>query len=81
MLASWVSNGPTRAHALTHTVNLCAISIAILTKLDFIGRTSESARLYGIDFVSVLTRGSQYRVEAVLLRVAKPMGKVFNIMM
>ncbi|CAN0018158.1 unnamed protein product, partial [Laminaria digitata] len=30
------------------------------------------ARLFGIDFFSVLSRGSQYRVEAVMLRVMKP---------
>ena len=33
-----------------------------LDKLDFVRRTAESARLYGIDFFSVLSRGSQYRV-------------------
>ncbi|KAF1333596.1 Recovery protein 3 isoform 3, partial [Globisporangium splendens] len=32
---------------------------------------SEMARLFGIDFYSVLSRGSQYRVEAVMLRVTK----------
>ena len=35
---------------------------------------SEMARLFGIDFYSVLSRGSQYRVEAVLLRVSKSLG-------
>ncbi|RLN98691.1 hypothetical protein BBJ28_00016228 [Nothophytophthora sp. Chile5] len=39
------------------------------TQLDV--RTSEMARLFGIDFYSVLSRGSQYRVEAVMLRVTK----------
>jgi DNA polymerase zeta len=29
------------------------------------------ARLFGIDFYSILSRGSQYRVEAVMLRVTK----------
>jgi hypothetical protein len=28
-------------------------------------------RVFGIDFMSVLTRGSQYRVESMLLRLAK----------
>ena len=28
------------------------------------------ARVYGIDFFSVLTRGSQYRVESILVRLA-----------
>ncbi|RLN26472.1 hypothetical protein BBJ28_00012863 [Nothophytophthora sp. Chile5] len=39
------------------------------TQLDV--RTSEMARLFGIDFYSVLSRGSQYRVEVVMLRVTK----------
>jgi DNA polymerase zeta len=30
-------------------------------------KIAESARLYGIDFYSVIHRGSQYRVEASLL--------------
>lgn len=42
--------------------------LAIMDKLDLVGRTSEMARLFGIDFFSVLSRGSQYRVEAVMLR-------------
>lgn len=43
-------------------------SIACLSGCD-----SEMARLFGIDFFSVLSRGSQFRVEAVMLRVAKPL--------
>jgi len=39
--------------------------------LNIIGRTSEMARLYGITFFEVLSRGSQFRVESLVLRVAK----------
>ena len=35
-----------------------------------INRTSELACVFGIDFFSVLPRGSQYRVESMLLRLA-----------
>lgn len=35
-----------------------------------VNRTSELARVFGIDFFSVLSRGSQYRVESMLLRLA-----------
>lgn len=35
-----------------------------------INRTSELARVFGIDFFSVLSRGSQYRVESMYLRLA-----------
>ena len=34
------------------------------------GNLTLNHRLYGIDFTSVLTRGSQYRVEASLLKKA-----------
>ncbi|WCJ30011.1 DNA polymerase zeta catalytic subunit [Euphorbia peplus] len=37
------------------------------TTIDKINRTSELARAFGIDFFSVLSRGSQYRVESMLL--------------
>ncbi|PRD33108.1 UNVERIFIED_CONTAM: Rev3l [Trichonephila clavipes] len=48
-------------------------SIHILEKLDTIRRTGEMARLYGIDFYEVLSRGSQFRVESMMLRTAAPM--------
>ncbi|XP_071818490.1 uncharacterized protein [Apostichopus japonicus] len=46
-------------------------NLKILKKLDLIGRTSELARVFGIEFFSVLSRGSQYRVESMMLRQAK----------
>lgn len=33
---------------------------------------SEFARIYGIDFFSVISRGSQFKVESVMFRIAKP---------
>ena len=33
---------------------------------------SEFARIYGVDFQSVLNRGSQFKVESVMFRIAKP---------
>uniref|UniRef100_UPI00358FBFE1 DNA polymerase zeta catalytic subunit isoform X3 n=1 Tax=Myxine glutinosa TaxID=7769 RepID=UPI00358FBFE1 len=46
-------------------------SLQLLHNLDLVGRTSELARLFGIQFYHVLTRGSQYRVESMMLRAAK----------
>lgn len=37
--------------------------------LLFIG---EYARCYGVDFFSIISRGSQYKVESVMLRILKP---------
>lgn len=41
-----------------------------------INRTSELARVFGIDFFSVLSRGSQYRVESMLMRLARTQNYV-----
>ena len=42
----------------------------MLEQLDLVARTSEQAKIFGIDFFSVISRGSQYRVESMLLRLA-----------
>lgn len=34
--------------------------------------TSEQARLIGVDFYSVFSRGSQIKVESLMFRIAKP---------
>lgn len=40
----------------------------ILNQLDLIGRTCELAKLFGIQFYEVLSRGTQFRVESMMLR-------------
>ncbi|XP_051510616.1 DNA polymerase zeta catalytic subunit-like isoform X1 [Myxocyprinus asiaticus] len=54
---------------------VCGI-MQLLQQQDVIGRTSELARVFGIQFLHVLTRGSQYRVESMMLRIAKPMNYI-----
>ena len=51
-------------------VTRARLNLAMLEQLDLAGRTGELARTFGIDFQSVLTRGSQYRVESMLVRLA-----------
>ncbi|XP_057670686.1 DNA polymerase zeta catalytic subunit isoform X2 [Diorhabda carinulata] len=48
--------------------------LELFDKLDFLGRTSELARLFGIQFFEVLSRGTQFRVESMMLRLAKPLN-------
>ena len=50
--------------------------VAICRKLDVFIRTAELAQIYGILFSEVLSRGSQFRVESVLHRFAKPLGYI-----
>ncbi|KAL7749691.1 DNA polymerase zeta [Sorochytrium milnesiophthora] len=47
-------------------------NILLLEQCDLLNRTCEFARLFGMDFYSVISRGSQFRVEAMMLRIAKP---------
>lgn len=66
----WYKNSRTLSRVFKHLYRLVSVNLDLLDNMDLVRRTAESARLYGIDFFSVLSRGSQYRVEAVMLRVA-----------
>ncbi|XP_041950538.1 DNA polymerase zeta catalytic subunit [Alosa sapidissima] len=59
-----------------HYVSRVCGCMQLLQQQDIIGRTSELARVFGIQFYHVLTRGSQYRVESMMLRIAKPMNYI-----
>lgn len=48
-----------RWRTVDHYVRRCRGNVRILESVDFIGRTSELARLFGILFFSVICRGSQ----------------------
>ncbi|KAL9651015.1 hypothetical protein ABK040_012759 [Willaertia magna] len=43
----------------------------ILNNLDIINRTSELSKVFGIEFFNVLFKGSQYRVESMMLRLTR----------
>ncbi|KAF2876901.1 hypothetical protein BDV95DRAFT_480820 [Massariosphaeria phaeospora] len=47
-------------------------NLDILEANEIVPRTSEQARLLGVDFFSVISRGSQYKVESTMFRIAKP---------
>ncbi|KAI8584678.1 hypothetical protein K450DRAFT_217450 [Umbelopsis ramanniana AG] len=47
-------------------------NLELLDVSNMLSRTTESARTFGIDFYSVITRGSQFKVESMMLRIAKP---------
>ncbi|ERN16936.1 hypothetical protein AMTR_s00057p00185570 [Amborella trichopoda] len=72
ILSSWFSSdcGGARSHCIEHLTDRAKLNLEIMDQLDMINRTAELARVFGIDFFSVLSRGSQYRVESMLLRLA-----------
>jgi DNA polymerase zeta len=73
-LVRWYAHRRTSHRTRAHMLMLATLNVDMFDELDLLRRTSESARLYGIDFMSVITRGSQFRVEAVMLRVAHRLG-------
>ncbi|KAI9655820.1 MAG: DNA polymerase zeta [Bathelium mastoideum] len=48
------------------------LNLRILDANELVPRTSEQARLLGVDFFSVFSRGSQFKVESLMFRIAKP---------
>ncbi len=63
-------------NVLSVLLEYAALSVAVLLKMKVMERSSEMARLIGVDFQSILTRGSQFRVESVMLRITKPLNYV-----
>uniref|UniRef100_J3MNX6 DNA polymerase zeta catalytic subunit n=1 Tax=Oryza brachyantha TaxID=4533 RepID=J3MNX6_ORYBR len=72
ILNRWFATGPGRGRyrCIEYVNNRSYLNLEILNQLDLVNRTSELARVFGIDFFSVLSRGSQFRVESMLLRLA-----------
>uniref|UniRef100_A0A0E0LPJ1 DNA polymerase zeta catalytic subunit n=1 Tax=Oryza punctata TaxID=4537 RepID=A0A0E0LPJ1_ORYPU len=71
ILSRWFATGPGRGRyrCIEYVNNRSSLNLEILNQLDLVNRTSELARVFGIDFFSVLSRGSQFRVESMLLRL------------
>ncbi|KAL1858343.1 DNA polymerase zeta [Diaporthe australafricana] len=73
-LSDWYTNGRHRdlAKVLRYYITRTKMDIQILEENELIPRTSEQARLLGVDFFSVFSRGSQFKVESIMFRIAKP---------
>ncbi|KAM0040492.1 putative DNA-directed DNA polymerase [Helianthus debilis subsp. tardiflorus] len=71
-LTKWFASGPGKARyrCIEYIIERAKLNFQVMNQLDMINRTSELARVFGIDFFSVLSRGSQYRVESMLVRLA-----------
>lgn len=73
-LTRWYQSGKPRE--LARVVDYChsrtRLDLEILEQNELISRTSEQARLLGVDFFSVFSRGSQFKVESLMFRIAKP---------
>ncbi|KAH6855272.1 hypothetical protein B0I37DRAFT_321731, partial [Chaetomium sp. MPI-CAGE-AT-0009] len=73
-LTDWYSSGRPRdlSKVLRYYLKRTRMDIEIIEANELIPRTSEQARLLGVDFFSVFSRGSQFKVESIMFRIAKP---------
>ena len=69
-LTAWFQEDFSKFRCFEHLILRAVLNLEMMVCLDLVGRTCELAKVYGIDFFSVITRGSQYRVESLLLRLA-----------
>ena len=74
VLTAWSASGHLKdlSRLVHHYRRRTAASLALIEATELVARTGEQARILGTDFASVLERGSQFKVESVMLRVAKP---------
>ncbi|KAL7790723.1 hypothetical protein V8C37DRAFT_383740 [Trichoderma ceciliae] len=73
-LTSWHQSGKARDlnRFLRYYRTRTRLDLEMLETNELISRTSEQARLLGVDFFSVFSRGSQFKVESIMFRIAKP---------
>lgn len=57
---------------IEYFVSRVQMDLEILDSNELVPRTSEQARLLGVDWFSVISRGSQFKVESLMFRIAKP---------
>ncbi|KAI4607353.1 hypothetical protein J4E80_009748 [Alternaria sp. BMP 0032] len=73
-LTTWYTNGKPRdlTKVIHHFRTRVQLNLDILEANEIVPRTSEQARLLGVDFFAVISRGSQFKVESTMFRIAKP---------
>ncbi|KAG0245565.1 hypothetical protein B0O80DRAFT_502930 [Mortierella sp. GBAus27b] len=73
-LSGWWSSGRAlyQSRVIRHYLHRVQYSLQLIESQELISRTSEFARVFGVDFFSVISRGSQYKVESMMIRLAKP---------
>ena len=77
-LCAWLCSGRAadQVRALQYGLRRIDAQRRLLAATEVLVRTAAHARMFGVDFSSVLARGSQFQVEAVLLRLTKPASYV-----
>lgn len=72
-LTNWWMRGNQKgvSYVLNYYYTRIKYEMDIIEKLELVEKINEQSRLLGIDFYSIIYRGSQFKVEALLVRLAK----------
>lgn len=70
-LTKWFNENRNRWRVIDYYLLRVVGQMRILDKFDLIAKISELARVYGTQFIDVMTRGSQIGIESMMLRLAK----------
>ncbi|KAF9185070.1 DNA polymerase zeta [Haplosporangium sp. Z 11] len=73
-ITKWWTDGLAfhQARVVRYYLHRVQYTLQLIESLELVSRTSEFARVFGVDFFSVISRGSQYMVESMMVRLAKP---------
>ncbi|TCD71522.1 DNA polymerase zeta [Steccherinum ochraceum] len=73
-LTAWYrSDVPDRtSHLLRYLSDRLVMLVELVDVAEIVTKNAEFARVFGVDFFSVLSRGSQFKVESFMFRIAKP---------
>lgn len=68
----WVSGqGKYLSYVINYHNSRIEYEMELITKLEIVEKINEQSKLLGIDFYSMIYRGSQFKVECLLVRLAK----------
>lgn len=70
-LTKWFNQHRNRWRVVDYYLIRVLGQMRILDRFDLIAKVSELARVYGTQFIDVMTRGSQIGIESMMLRLAK----------
>ncbi|KIK47777.1 hypothetical protein CY34DRAFT_73289 [Suillus luteus UH-Slu-Lm8-n1] len=74
VLTTWYNsaNPVHTSRALCYFLERTIMTLEILREAETTTKNAEFARVFGVDFYSVISRGSQFKVESFMFRIAKP---------
>lgn len=70
-LTKWFNENRNRWRVIDYYLVRVIGNMRIIDRFDLIAKVSELARVYGTQFIDVITRGSQIGIESMMLRLAK----------